>query len=99
MKNFANMFALERRLEKSLAWEGYHVMRVGKKRYTMTEYGPGPGVELGYSYVYFSNRNSGDSIHIRYDCPTYNHVNGKLVQTKHYRFIDCELIEGFKTGV
>lgn len=99
MKYFANMFALERRLQKGLAWEGYHQIRVASKTYVMDEYGPGPGVELGYDYVNFKNRHSGDSIHIRYDCPSYNHVEGKLVQTKHYRFIDCELLEGFNTSV
>lgn len=91
MKSFKNVQALEKRLERGIAWDDFFLL--GGKVYNMYEYGPGIGVNIGYDYVYFLNKRSGDMIYIKYDCPSYQYVDGVKVQTKKYRFIELETIE------
>ena len=91
MKTFASVDRFRARLQKSLAWDGEHTIRIGQRSYTMYEYGPGPGVTIGYDYAIFRNANTGEMIEIKYDCPSFQYVNGERIQTKNYRFIDLDV--------
>lgn len=91
MRTFKNLQALEKRLQRGIAWDDYFML--GGRLYEIYEYGPGPGVNIGYDYVYFLNKRSGNLIYIKYICPSYQFINGVRQQTKSYQFIDLELQE------
>lgn len=90
MRHYKDIKALEKRLEGGPNWEDD--FKIGGRVYTMYEYGPGPGVSVGYDYIYFLNKRSGEMVYIRYDCPSYQYVDGQRVQTKAYRlhFVEHE---------
>lgn len=89
MKTFANIGRFEARLKKGIAWEDY--FRLGGKMFNIYEYGPGPGVNIGYDYVMFRNKNTGEIIEVQYDCPSFQYIDGQRVQTKQYAFKSLEV--------
>ena len=90
MKTFKNIKALERRLQKDIAWEDY--FKLNGRMFNIYEYGGGSFMKMDYDYIYFLNKRSGDMIYIKYDCPSTRWVNGKQVKVKDYRFISLECL-------
>lgn len=90
MKTFKDIAAFERRVSNEPAWDDYFT--VGGKMFKLYEYGPGPGVNIGYDYAYFVNKKTHDAIHVKYDCPSYQYINGERVQTKEYALHEVEYI-------
>lgn len=79
MKTFKDTKALEKRLQKGMCWGD--TIKVHGRTYKMIEYGTG----YRSDYMIFKARN-GHTIHIDYDVPSFNHVDGQRVQTKEYAF-------------
>lgn len=90
MKTFKDVGAFERRLQRGIAWDDYFML--DGRMWNIYEYGPGIGAS-GPEYIYFLNKRSGDMLHIVYDCPSFQYVNGVRVQTKQYHFHKLERIE------
>jgi hypothetical protein len=55
--------------------------------YRIYEYGDADST----SYVYFLNKKTGNLIYVVYDCPSYQYVDGKRIQTKEYHMYSMEL--------
>lgn len=86
--SFKSIEHLKRRLQKDLCWADKII--IAGKTYTMTEYGPGPGIHIGYDYVEFTNKKTNDTIYIKYDCPSWQYIKGQKTQIKTYRFINLQ---------
>lgn len=89
MKTFKDLKTFARSLIQGMTWED--TMKIGGRVYQIYEYGPGPGENMGYDYIYFLNKRTNDLIYIKYDCPASNYIDGKRVQTKEYKFHELEL--------
>ena len=82
MKTFKDKKALQKRLERGLAWDGHDWIKVGGKVYKLVEYGDC----TGGNYVLFQNKRTTDIIDIRYQVPCFQWRDGARVQTAYYRF-------------
>lgn len=90
MKTFKDVRAFERRISNEPAWDDYFTL--GGKMFKLYEYGPSIGVNTRPDYVYFVNKRTRDAVHVEYDCPSYQYINGERVQTRTYRLHNVEYI-------
>lgn len=90
MKTFKNLEAFERRIEKGPNWDD--LFRLDGKTYNIYEAGPPAHAELGYKYVYFVNRNTHDTIHVRYSFTAEKYIHGVCVRTNAYQLVDIDII-------
>ena len=80
MRTFKNLQALEKRLERGIAWDDYFTL--AGKLWEIYEYGPGPGIG-GPCYVYFLNKRSGSLIHIRYNLNPYSFIDVEMLENAY----------------
>lgn len=84
MKTYKDFGAFRKRIQKAPDWADY--FRLNGRMFTLYEYGEG----MGADYVCFRNERTGDTITVKYVCPSFQYVDGKRIQTKQYCFIDAD---------